>query len=373
MGSPSTHPDDSSRKTQPLLEGTNINPKDSGRNTQLVDRGQPKALVTNQSEVESDTDTLILTTVADIQALLGDSRDELKDDSDEEMLEAGEESDEEFIHIEDFLATNFRQYENIDASLRNYEKIITQFKSEHVTGLNRILTNLQEVHNAVKEDPALNKKVPEATNVESLLAAVIAQNDHLTKWVESTALIAWSVGPQMTRIENTQATIQSDIASLKINTADIKAMMTKIFCAFKGHPTEETPSLTEGEKDDMITEETVSKTADVKKEHVQEPQDTEPIPIIILTDPIVEVQVPQPENPLHTTPKPDRGKDIARDTDESLRKLMLASKEVRQDHDGPVLIPFEINGKLYHLTNEQIQAHMEMEEQKEKASQEARL
>ncbi|GKF82199.1 hypothetical protein Tco_0243855 [Tanacetum coccineum] len=102
-------------------------------------------------------------------------------------------------------------------------------------------------------------------------------------------------------------------------------------------PIEETPSRTEGEKDDMITEETVSKTADVEKEPVQEPQDTEPIPITIvrptvthpetkiigsssrpqLTDPIVEVQVPQPESPSHTTPKPDRGKGIARDIDES--------------------------------------------------------
>nr|GEU90201.1 hypothetical protein [Tanacetum cinerariifolium] len=106
----------------------------------------------------------------------------------------------------------------------------------------RILNNLKKVHNAVKDDPALNKKVLEAaeaytknstnltelltmvknfdcsnlkTNVESLLAVVTAQNDHLTKWVESTALMAWSVGPQMTRIKNTRATIQSNMASIK--------------------------------------------------------------------------------------------------------------------------------------------------------------
>ncbi|GJS75220.1 hypothetical protein Tco_0725101 [Tanacetum coccineum] len=121
MGSPSTHTDDGTSKTQPLPKGTNINPKDSGRNTQLADRGQPKALVTNisgtdtknqadktqstrfevsdpdhnkgktSSKVDPDTDTLILTTVGDIQALLRDSKDEPKDDIDEEMLEAGEE------------------------------------------------------------------------------------------------------------------------------------------------------------------------------------------------------------------------------------------------------------------------------------------
>ncbi|GJU06050.1 hypothetical protein Tco_1122480 [Tanacetum coccineum] len=52
---------------------------------------------------------------------------------------------------------------------------------------------------------------------------------------------------------------------------------------------------------------------------------------------------------------------------------MPASKEVRQDPGAPVLIPFEINGKLYHLINEEIQAHVKLEERKEKATQEAKL
>ncbi|GKB31198.1 hypothetical protein Tco_0870599 [Tanacetum coccineum] len=124
--SPSTHPNDGTSKTQPLPEGTNIDSKHSGRNTQLANRGQPKALVTDQSgvdteyqmdptqstgfvsdpnynkgntssEVDPDTDTLILTIVADIQALLGDFKDELKDFSDEKMLKAGEEIDEDFL------------------------------------------------------------------------------------------------------------------------------------------------------------------------------------------------------------------------------------------------------------------------------------
>ncbi|GJR08524.1 hypothetical protein Tco_0791176 [Tanacetum coccineum] len=183
--------------------------------------------------------------------------------------------------------------------------------------------------------------------------------DHLAKWAESSALMAWSVSPRMTRIKNTQDNIQSNIASLKIDTSKIKVMMTEIFCAFKRQPFS-TPSssvpkptlaITEGEKDDMITKELVSKTANVEKESEQEPQDTETIPIIIvkptvtpsepeiirsssrpqLTDPIVEVQVSQPKSSSHTNPKHDRGKCIARDTDESPRKLVKASTEVRLD------------------------------------------
>ncbi|GJX78325.1 hypothetical protein Tco_0325136 [Tanacetum coccineum] len=125
MGLPAIHHDDGTRKTYPLPKRKNIDPKDSGRNIQLVDKGQPKALETvisgagtkyqvyqTQStrfevldpdhnkgktslEVEPDTDTLILAIVADIQSLLRDSEDELKDDSDEEVFEAGEKMDED--------------------------------------------------------------------------------------------------------------------------------------------------------------------------------------------------------------------------------------------------------------------------------------
>ncbi|GJS36431.1 hypothetical protein Tco_0534813 [Tanacetum coccineum] len=47
------------------------------------------------SKVESDTETLSLTTVADIQALLEDSDQELKDDSDDDIFKPGEEMDED--------------------------------------------------------------------------------------------------------------------------------------------------------------------------------------------------------------------------------------------------------------------------------------
>ncbi|GJW92754.1 hypothetical protein Tco_0172426 [Tanacetum coccineum] len=75
----------------------------------------------------------------------------------------------------------------------------------------------------------------------------------------------------------------------------------------------------------------------------------------------------------HTTLKPRKGKGKATYIDESPKKLVKASTKVRSDPDAIVLIPFEINGKLYQLTNTEIQAHMEMEERKEKASQQVKL
>ncbi|GKG49829.1 hypothetical protein Tco_0518603, partial [Tanacetum coccineum] len=55
-----------------------------------------------------------------------------------------------------------------------------------------------------------------------------------------------------------------------------------------------------------------------------------------------------------TTPKADRGKDIARDIEDSPTKLIKASREVRLVYDAPVLIDYEINRVMYQLTNEEI-------------------
>nr|GEY04393.1 hypothetical protein [Tanacetum cinerariifolium] len=66
-------------------------------------------------------------------------------------------------------------------------------------------------------------------------------------------------------------------------------------------------------------------------------------------------------------------KGIARDADESPRKLVLASTKVHQDPDAPVLVPYEIHGKLYHLTEEKILAQLDKEEKMKKAAREVRL
>ncbi|GKC14462.1 hypothetical protein Tco_1011244 [Tanacetum coccineum] len=142
-----------------------------------------------------------------------------------------------------FHDATYRSNDNTKTTLRNNEKILAQFKTQNV------LTNLKEVHEAFKEDHALNKK-----------DAVTTQNDHLDKWAESFASMAWST-----------------------DTADIKAMMTTILCAFRGQPffapsgsvpmptlaltgilatvggraeeKKETPSHTKREQADMVTEE----------------------------------------------------------------------------------------------------------------------
>ncbi|GKB94335.1 hypothetical protein Tco_0980472 [Tanacetum coccineum] len=271
------HPDKGTCTSQLLPEGTPTNPKDSGRNIQLTDMGLPSTMVTDLSGAD--------TKISDFNALMEDSKDDLRDLSDEEIFEAGYEMEIDLPyatkeHSQPPLFTDkvtpydehhspshpesqpekhkkspepydsesssalpyFKDYDNyMPTTERVLAKNIKGF-SEHIEGLNKIITNLKSVQDAVKEDPALNVKVLEATEayvknpsnliklntdmkeiIEAIQNTFNAQNDHLATWAESSKSMAWNVGPRLTRIETTHATIQYDLALLKTNTADIKA------------------------------------------------------------------------------------------------------------------------------------------------------
>nr|GEV52329.1 hypothetical protein [Tanacetum cinerariifolium] len=166
-------------------------------------------------------------------------------------------------------------------------------------------------------------------------------------------------------------------------------MMYKILCAFKGETppsssvptttlaitegpstigrenfsyttTKVPPSHTDGEKDDMDTQEAV------EKEPTNEPEFENIILVIDLTPP------KQPKNP-PVAPKIDRRKGKVIDDVESPKKLIKASSKVCPNLDELVRIPYEIHGKLYHLTNDEIQEHLDKEEKMKKAVEEAKL
>nr|GEY28543.1 hypothetical protein [Tanacetum cinerariifolium] len=77
---------------------------------------------------------------------------------------------------------------------------------------------------------------------------------------------------------------------------------------------------------------------------------------------------PQPINTIQTPPpKPQvtqrEGKCIAiKEAKEPTTKLVPASREVCQDPDEPIRVPYDIHGKIYQLTNDEIQAHLHKEE-----------
>ncbi|GJT94200.1 hypothetical protein Tco_1083045 [Tanacetum coccineum] len=254
----------------PLPEGKNINLKDSRSVTQLADRGQPKALVTDpsgadtkyqtSSEVELDSKPLILITVADIQALLIDSEDDLKDDSDDDVFKAGEEMDED---IQQSPSPHQEQPESSKGKK----------SSKYLRGITRILKNLQEVHNVVKEDPAMNKKVLKVAE------AYIENPTNLTKLI--TLVKNFDFHGIRTIVDSLQAVSSSNYWGESLDhTTTIS-------------PTEETPSQTKGEKAKMETKEKELEVGNVEKE-------------------------------------------ASRDIDEPPRNLVPASTKVCQDPDAPL-------------------------------------
>nr|GEX17820.1 putative ribonuclease H-like domain-containing protein [Tanacetum cinerariifolium] len=58
---------------------------------------------------------------------------------------------------------------------------------------------------------------------------------------------------------------------------------------------------------------------------------------------------------------------------ESNKKLVPASKVVREDPGEPIRVPYMINGKIHYITNDDINAHLEKEDKIKKASEEAKM
>ncbi|GJS74318.1 hypothetical protein Tco_0707159 [Tanacetum coccineum] len=68
----------------------------------------------------------------------------------------------------------------------------------------------------------------------------------------------------------------------------------------------------------------------------------------------------------------DKGKNIATDDVEYLVKIVHALRVIREDPDEPIRVPYMINGKMYHLTNDEINEHLEKKDKIKKAKEEAK-
>ncbi|GJX95263.1 hypothetical protein Tco_0349849 [Tanacetum coccineum] len=388
---PATHPDEGISTSQPLSEGTPIDTKDSGSNIQLTDRGLPSTLVIVQSGADTNYQDL----------------------SDEEIYEAGEEIDDEqpytkeepqptqhhspepskekspFLHIspEPSLEAskkpkkskkkrhsedNWVKHEEVAASYADLRAVVEEYVEEnddHRTQTKKAMNNTMELIEKINKSrfnectnllKSLNK-VSETLKDDSTLKAPcrpwkkptplhlatspvsLRKNSNFPEFM--TQLNAFqtsinslssylrdfnlqSIQTRITNLENTQVIMQSDITSIKTDTSAMKEMMTEMFNAFKGFSSS-TPS---------------------------------GIPTL-----------QQPESQSYITPKDNKGKDIARDTDDSPCKLVKATREVCLDPNALLLINYEINRVMYQLTNEEIQAYLEKHEQMEKVAKEARL
>ncbi|GKB46268.1 hypothetical protein Tco_0897021, partial [Tanacetum coccineum] len=272
MGLPST-PDEGTRKSQPLPKSTATHPKDSGGNIQPLDsnltsmtsdEGTAKTTSrlegsfrdkdsgeTNHSLIWNQSTLLLLI----FQALVLSTRCEiflLSDDEAQEIEEdiLGEKHEEARVNYADLKASINEYYDEniahrdqtdklVEASMSSLDKSSNTI-SDLYKGLNIITKLLKEIKNAVEDDFVINKKISEATesfnkfstyitnlqsSVNTLQAHALKQDEEIAAWAKSSTNMAWNLGSRLsTNVEGENAT----------NTA-----------------TEEPPSHTEGETDDL--------------------------------------------------------------------------------------------------------------------------
>ncbi|GJR18010.1 hypothetical protein Tco_0966537 [Tanacetum coccineum] len=288
---------------------------DETQSTRLRYRSLTKNKGKTSSEVKPDTKPLKLQTYVDIQAFLL-SDDELDKDSDEEeVLAAGDDIDEDPQDDKEFRTPSpkqiilnrlmkmsrvlfnritkkqWEQHEEAAVSYADLKASIDQYYDENIAhrdqtdklveasmssldrssitisdfykGLNVITQLLKDISNAVKDDPATNQKLNEATETfarissnvtkvlslvkgfdfSTLLSAVKSFQDRAVKqeeasiaWMKSSTNMAWNLGSRMTGVELSQTALKREISSLMQDTSEIKSMMSKMYAAFQGQP-----------------------------------------------------------------------------------------------------------------------------------------
>nr|GEY08300.1 hypothetical protein [Tanacetum cinerariifolium] len=271
-------PNQGTRKSQPLVEGKTIDPKDLEGNKHPINKGLTTIIPHKGTNK--------------IKPLLEGSRE----DKDLERLKP---------------LTNMES-QTLPATTLSWDDAEDQEKHEEVAASYADLNSeIKDFHDATYKAHEDTETV--LNNYEKLLNSRITLKGMLAK---SSTSKAWSLGPKMTNIKLTHAVIQYDVSTLKQDTFEIKSMMTKIFNAFKGQSSSAPSSM---------------------------------------------------------APKADRVKGIATNDVELPKKLVKASSKVRPNLNEPVRVPYEIHGKLYHLTNDEIQEHLEKVEKMKKAEKEAKL
>nr|GEU62320.1 putative ribonuclease H-like domain-containing protein [Tanacetum cinerariifolium] len=205
------------------------------------------------------------------------------------------------------------------------------------------------------------------------------QNDHHATLAESYQSLSQNVGPKLTKIEDSYYLIKSNITTLKADTFEIKEMVSEMFHAFKVIEEQliiwkELPSSLEGEQNPIEAHKDQPEEPKETKEPAQEPQVIQavPIPIAIPTTTITpEAHIIESSSRTQITDPILDG--ITRETDDSPPKLVKASRKVHSNPDAPVLIDCMIDGKMVHITHDELQAYLDKKEQMKHATRYAEL
>ncbi|GJX75364.1 hypothetical protein Tco_0313959 [Tanacetum coccineum] len=287
----------------------------------------------------------------------------------------------------------------VEASMSSLEKSSNTINDLY-KGLNIITELLKVIKNDVKDNTVINKKITKATesftkfsinitdlqsSMNTLQAHALKQDEELAAWAKSSTNMAWNLGSRISGLERAQNHIQSSMSSLKEDTHSINNMMTEMYEVFKGQSLGSvTPTLALTHILANVEEENETNTAIEEPPSHTEGEIGEPkreIPISTIQPTEVPPTQAQPITIIITHPKSsqaaprsDKGKRIATESDEDpSKRLVHASTIVRPDLDEEVKVPLMVNGKMYYLTDKEIQAYLDKEEKLRKAAKEERL
>nr|GEU55520.1 hypothetical protein [Tanacetum cinerariifolium] len=288
----------------------------------------------------------------------------------------------------------------VEASMSSLEKSSTAI-TDLYKDLKVITQLLKDIKNSVKDDPATNKKIEKASETLAKISTqtteiLSLQEEASAAWMKSSTNMTWNLGSRILSLERAQSHIKSSMSSLQEDTSSIKSMMTEMYNAFRGQsylaPSSSvtlTFSLTntlanvEGENaTHTATKEPSSHTEGETDAHIhekpKEPKQSTYVNIEFIgssTHPPSITQA-QPITIVHPEPSVSQkeGKGIATDDQaENQRKLVKASSIVRPDPDETIRVEFVIDGKTFYLTEQEIQAYWDKEEEIKEAEEEARL
>ncbi|GKB69149.1 retrovirus-related pol polyprotein from transposon TNT 1-94 [Tanacetum coccineum] len=248
--------DEGMAKTTPRLEGS-LGDKDSGETCHPLIWNQYTLLLLIPQELLLKP--LQLQTFADIQVDL--------------LLTHPEHHEEAAISYADLKASINQYYDENIAHRDQTDKLVEAFMSsldrsnttisDLYKGLDVITQLLKDINNTVKDDPAANQKINEATDtferissnitevlslvkgfdfsallstVKDLQAHALKQDEKLAAWAKSSTNMRWTIGSRISGLERAQNHIKSSMSSLQEDTHSIRSMMAEMYASFKGYP-----------------------------------------------------------------------------------------------------------------------------------------
>ncbi|GKA96765.1 hypothetical protein Tco_0818860 [Tanacetum coccineum] len=215
--------------------------------------------------------------------------------------------------------------------------------SNLLKALNGVTETLKVIQDAVKEDLALNKKVLEA------IEAYTTNSNNITE------LLSLAKTFDFFGLKSLVKTMKAALDAQNVHLADLSPLKAR---KYRGEnvtqaATEEPPSHTERETDDIEIQET-------KEDKMEKEQESEESTKAVLISPFKPLMRTNLEVEMMTSP--------------STIKLTDTVLEIPTPNSGAkIKAPYMINGKMHYFTNDEINARMKKEDQIKKAAEEAKM